>query len=268
MRETRLLSGVEDTLYIPLFARIYASERFPDFFYDEKALSLKPYIPADGLEQSANEYFSMASVCRQKTIDGGIVSFLNENEQANVVFLGAGLETAYHRIGNSTAHFYQVDLPDVIAVRSKVLGCAGNETLVAGDMFALAWMKEMDLSLPTLLVVSGVYQYFEEAKIVDMIQNMKSAIPKGELLFDATNSKGLKLANKYVRKTGNPDARMYFSVDNPQKLAELTHTKLAGLSGFYGEALERCKGLRLLTRIYMYLADKMQRTMVIHLKLN
>ena len=40
-----LLSGVEDTLYIPLAARIYASEKFPKFFYDEKALSLNEYIP-------------------------------------------------------------------------------------------------------------------------------------------------------------------------------------------------------------------------------
>ena len=36
MNEKNLLNGVEDTLYIPLAARIYASEKFPEFFYDEK----------------------------------------------------------------------------------------------------------------------------------------------------------------------------------------------------------------------------------------
>ena len=41
MSTKNLLDGVEDTLYIPLAARIYASEKFPKFFYDEKALSLK-----------------------------------------------------------------------------------------------------------------------------------------------------------------------------------------------------------------------------------
>ncbi|WP_197035195.1 hypothetical protein [Oceanivirga salmonicida] len=43
--KNKLLSGVEDTLYIPLAARIYVSEKFPQFFYDEKALSLKQVIP-------------------------------------------------------------------------------------------------------------------------------------------------------------------------------------------------------------------------------
>lgn len=32
---------------------------------------------------------------------------------------------------------------------------------------------------------------------------MKSFLPKGELIFDATNTKGLKIANRYVKKTGN-----------------------------------------------------------------
>ena len=30
---------------------------------------------------------------------------------------------------------------------------------------------------------------------------MKSFLPKGELVFDVTNTKELKIANKYVRKT-------------------------------------------------------------------
>ena len=34
MDKNNILSGVEDTLYIPLVARIYASENFPNFFYD------------------------------------------------------------------------------------------------------------------------------------------------------------------------------------------------------------------------------------------
>ena len=34
-----------------------------------------------------------------------IIKFLEENEQSNVVFLGAGLETSYNRINNKTAKF-------------------------------------------------------------------------------------------------------------------------------------------------------------------
>ena len=200
MNEKNLLNGVEDTLYIPLAARIYASEKFPEFFYDEKALSLKQYIPTDSIENNTTEYFYMASVCRQQTIDRKIRGFLKENNRSNVVFLGAGLETAYNRIGNAESDFFQVDLPNVMDIRKKVLGNEDNEKLISGDMFTLDWIK--DTSQPTMIVVSGVYQYFAESKIIDMIKKMKSRIAKGEVIFDATNSKGLELANKYVRKTG------------------------------------------------------------------
>jgi len=121
-------------------------------------------------------------------------------------------------------------------------------------MFTLDWVKEIDTSLPTMIVVSGVYQYFDEGKIIEMIKKMKSLILKGELVFDATNSTGLKLANKYVQKTGNVNAKMYFSVDN--------------VDGFFDGALKHCEGLKFLTRIYMYFADKLHRTLVVHLKFN
>lgn len=116
-----LLDGVEDTLYIPLKARIYVSKRFPDFFYDEKAISLEKDIPSNNIDSYSNEYFYMASVCRQQTIDRKIINFINSNKDCNVVYLGAGLETSYNRLANKKVNFYQVDLPKVIELRKKLL---------------------------------------------------------------------------------------------------------------------------------------------------
>ncbi|HON45278.1 MAG TPA: class I SAM-dependent methyltransferase [Planctomycetota bacterium] len=265
MKIKNILNGVEDTLYIPLIARIYASKKFPKFFYDEKALSLEQYIPTNSIKNNTTEYFYMASVCRQYTIDKKIIKFLMTNKQSNVVFLGSGLETAYHRIDNIKANFYHVDLPNVIDIRKKILGNAENEKLIAEDMFTLDWIKKIDISLPTIIVASGVFQYFNERKIIEMIKKMKLLIPKGELVFDATNFTGLKLANKYVRKTGNANAHMYFYIDNPHEFINLTATNLINVDGFFNDALKYCEGLRLKTKIYMYFADKLNRTFIIHL---
>ena len=74
------LSGVEDTLYIPLAARIYASKRFPDFFYDGKALELEEHFLKIVPVINTTEFFNMASACRQQTIDKKIKEFLNMNK--------------------------------------------------------------------------------------------------------------------------------------------------------------------------------------------
>lgn len=268
MSVKNIFDGVEDTLYIPLIARIYVSERFPEFFYDDKALSLKQYIAEDYIKNNSNEYFNMASVCRQYVIDKKVIEFIKNHSKSNIVFLGSGLETAYNRIGNTNDNFYHIDLPNVIEQRKSLLGNAENEVLIAEDMFSLDWVKKIDLSLPTIITVSGVYQYFDESKIVAMINKMRTLIPKGELVFDATNSKGLKYANKYVQKTGNKNACMYFCVDNINRFVDITGTKLISVNGFYDEALKYCKGLNIKTIIYMFFADRLSRTMVIHLSLN
>lgn len=261
----QVLSGVQDTLYIPLVARIYASEHFPQFFYDEKALSLAPLIPSEGIRRGSCQYFFMASTCRAQTVDEKIKTFLAEHDECNVVFLGVGLETAYYRLNNGRARFYSVDLPDVISLRERLLSRGENEYLVAGDMFDLQWVNGMDPTLPTMIAVVGVFEYFEEGRIIDLIRKMKEIFPRGELVFDATNAKGLAVANKYVRKTGNAHAQMYFSVDNPADFAGRTGTRLVRAGGLFENALKNCPGLNLKTRLYMYFADRWGRTMVVHL---
>lgn len=267
MDDQNVLSGVEDTLYIPLLGRIYASEKFPDFFYDEQALLLKPQIPESLTKAQASEFFHMSSACRQHSIDQVIREFLAKHPAANIVFLGVGLETACYRLKNTTAHFYQIDLPQVIDIREALLGDGGGcELLISGDMFVLDWIDRLDTSLPTLISAAGVYQYFHEDEIIEMIKGMQKRIPFGELVFDATNSRGLEFANAYVKKTGNTDAQMYFSVDDPEEFASRCDSELIEVRGFFSDALQNCKSLKLITKVFMYFTDKWKRTMVIHMR--
>ena len=41
------LGVVEDTLFVPMLGRIYASEHCPQIIYDKKALELKEKLPSD-----------------------------------------------------------------------------------------------------------------------------------------------------------------------------------------------------------------------------
>ena len=268
MNPTSSLQGVEDTLYIPLYARIYASKRFPGYFYDEKALLLEDSNSLKTIAENTFEYFNMASVCRQQTIDKKIISFLDNNHACNVVFLGAGLETAYFRIRNTVSNFYEVDLEQVIAVRENLLGHGKNEKLIGCDMFSMEWVKYLDLSKHTLIVLAGVFQYFTKERIIHFIRQIQNRIPKCEMIFDATDSIGLKRANIFVRRTGNLNAEMHFAIDNPYEFAKDTNTKLVSVSGFFTDALKQCRGLKPLSKIIMFFSDRLKRTMVIHLRLN
>ena len=90
--------GVADTLYIPLTARIYVSERFPEYFYDEKAVSLKNEIPYEAIASKSSEYFQMAGACRFYNTDRMIREFIGQHPTCNIVNIGCGLETSYFRL--------------------------------------------------------------------------------------------------------------------------------------------------------------------------
>lgn len=251
------LQGVADTLYIPLIARIQISKRFPDFFYDEAALSLEKDLPENQIEKNSGEYFYMASVCRYQVMDGLVERFMKENERCNVVYLGAGLETAYWRLKPQTALFYEMDLPEVIAVRQRVLGQQERDRLIPGDLFDLSWADGIDKSFPTLLVASGVFQYFDETKICHLIQEIKKHFQNVELIFDAMNGKAIRYANKYVQKTGNTDAQMNFWVDDPKEFAEKCQIRLMEEKPFFTDARKKLKKrLSLYTKIAMWVVDE------------
>ena len=56
------LGVVEDTLFVPMLGRIYASEHCPQILYDKKALELKNKLPLDLIKQNKqNQYTLLAS---------------------------------------------------------------------------------------------------------------------------------------------------------------------------------------------------------------
>jgi len=261
--------GVSDTLFIPLTGRIYVSRRFPEYFYDAKAIELEPALPNDAILKNSPEYAMLAPAARYYNLDLITIKFIKQNELCNIVNLGCGLDTASFRIKEKRrAVFYEVDFPDVIAGRKKVLGEAADEVLVAGDILSFTWADRIDRSLPTLFIASGVFQYFHENDVLHFIREAKALFTNAELVFDATGSTGLAVANLYVRRTGNKSAMMYFSVKNGLEFAEKAGVTLLAQRDFYTDARRILRDTtKLLTRISMAVADWFNMAMLIHLKL-
>lgn len=116
------LGVVEDTLFVPMLGRIYASEHCPQILYDKKALELKNKLPSDLIEQNKqNQYTLLASASRSANMDRIIRDFLERRPNGAIVQLGCGLETTYYRCDNGRARWYAVDLPHVIEYRRGLL---------------------------------------------------------------------------------------------------------------------------------------------------
>lgn len=260
--------GVEDTLFIPLTGRIYVSKKFPEYFYDKKALEMENIIIDKRIEKKSSEYAMIANVARSYNLDQMAQNFIDKHWKCNIVNLGVGLETSYYRIHRKNSLFFEVDLHEVIELREKYLEVGENEKFVKADMFKLDWCGELDPSLPTLMIVSGVFQYFHEEEILKFLSDVKNIFEDAELIFDATNKFGIKYTNFYVKRTGNSSAMMYFYLENPDEFAKKANCQLIECRGFFKDAIKILnKKVGLYTKISMKVADKRKNAMILHLKI-
>jgi O-methyltransferase involved in polyketide biosynthesis len=261
--------GLANTLFVPLVARINVSKKFPEYFMDSKALELESYLPA-GVDKGSSEYSNMASVARYYNMDKMVTAFAEKHTSCNVVYLGAGFETAYDRLNNKlnnrNVNWYEIDLPSVIDARRTIFGHRENETLISGDMFGMEWVKEIDSGIPSLFIASGVFHYFHDEKVIDFIKSCTNAFPNSELIFDATSKSGLIVSNYFIRRTGNVDALMYFGVNDGKYFAEKCGMELIDEKTFFTDALRILgKKLGFVTRLFMKVAELKKQLLILHM---
>ena len=265
------LGVVEDTLFVPMLGRIYASEYCPQILYDKKALELKNKLPSDLIEQNMqNQYTLLASASRSANMDRFIQSFLELKPNGVIVQLGCGLETTYYRCDNGRTRWYAVDLPHVIEYRRGLLPEPERELYISGDAFVKDWIKKVRndvLDAPILVTAGGLFHYFEEHKVIALLR-MLGQFGNMEVVFDTVNKKGMAMMQKkYMKQVGHADAQMFFFVDAAKELAAKigSNAKVIAEEPYYRYIPKN--GLKLSTKVSMAVSDQFKMVKMIQLKL-
>lgn len=263
------LGVVEDTLFVPMLGRIYASEYCPQILYDPKALELKKKLPSSLPEQDGqSQYTLLASAARSANMDRYIRAFLERRPDGVIVQLGCGLETAYYRCDNGRSHWYAVDLPHVVEYRRELLPEPERETYLAGDAFAEDWIRQIRADVPDapiLVTAGGLFHYFEESKVVGLLR-MLTGFGEIEIVFDSVSKSGMTMMRKkYMKQVGHGDAQMFFYVDSASVLAGKIGSGVRVLAEEpYYRHIPRT-GLKLSTKISMAVSDRFCMVKMVHL---
>ena len=136
------LGDVQETLLIPLYARACDAASRRPVLGDRRARELVDAIDYDftrfgGLSLSG-------SVFRSSIFDGWAARFLREHPAGTVVELGTGLNTRFDRLDNGQVHWFDLDLPDVIALRRLFFSDSERCRMLAGSVLDTEWMDMVD----------------------------------------------------------------------------------------------------------------------------
>ena len=83
-------------------------------------------------------------------------------------------------------------------------------------------------------VAGGVFYFFKEQQLREILKVMAGCFPGGELYFDAESRKAVEKSNSMIKKTGNKGAMMYFYVNDAKKFESWSSfIKLASCEGYF-----------------------------------
>ena len=215
---------VQETLIIPLFARKVCSELYPNLYRDETSIRLIDEIDYDFSEaerksRSLMQRFGALEVAvRQNDLAWEARDYLKSHPTAAVVNLGCGLDSTGRACDNGSCKIYNLDFPDVIAVRNELLPAGEREENIPCNLNDTAWFSQIDASGGAVFFASGVFYYFLMEQVKALAQAMAGAFPGGVLVFDAANRTAVKMiAKTWLKSAKIKDVGAYFAVSDAPK---------------------------------------------------
>lgn len=218
-------NSVQETLVIPLYGRKVCSEHFPHLFKDEEAERLCSMLDYDfaekgkKMETMAGLFGALEVAQRQYDIGCEVKDYLKTHPRAAVVNLGCGLDDTFRKCENGLCRGYNIDMPDVIAVRDELLPAGEREINLGCDLNDDGWMDRIDGAEGAVFYATGVFYYFKKEDVRALFQKMAARFPGAVLAFDACNRRGAKMMTKtWLKEAGIADVNAYFSLEDVSEL--------------------------------------------------
>jgi O-methyltransferase involved in polyketide biosynthesis len=144
--------------------------------------------------------------------------FLAVHQPCTVVHLGCGLDSRVFRLDPGPGvQWYDVDYPEVIALRQKVFPSRPRYHLIATSATDPSWLDQIPADRPVLLLAEGISMYLTEYDGVALLRHVVDRFPSGELQVDFYSWLAIKSQKMHtlVRRTGST---LYWAVNNPQDI--------------------------------------------------
>jgi len=156
---------------------------------------------------------------RAATFDQLAKSFLADHPDATVLHIGCGMDSRVFRVDPpATVQWFDVDYPDVIALRRQLFPERTSCHLVGARLEDLHWLDEVPREKPGLLIAEGVLHYLGETEVKALLNAVVAHFPGGQMIFDICNTMIVKRAGSNVGGTG---ATYKWGLDDPQDIKQL-----------------------------------------------
>lgn len=225
---------VQETMLLPLWGRARFSRLYPELLVDPHAAEIVERLDYDfgAIAKDLDEYWGISFLVRARRFDESITAYIADHPQATLVNLGAGLDTTFSRVDNGQIRWFDLDLPDAITFRKRLIPETERSTCLARSAFDPTWFDEVvfDPAKGMFVVAGGLFMYFCQTEVHKLLVAMAERFPSGEILFDAMSRLGMAVINWRLRGTGVPATN--FAIGNPRRTLASWSPRLDVLEGY------------------------------------
>jgi O-methyltransferase involved in polyketide biosynthesis len=199
-----LLTGVPATSLAPLYWRAMESQRPDALIKDDKAVVVVTQMSCDFEQVRQIPMTEMLNVMRMmltREMDRYARDFLTCHPDAVVVHIGCGLDSRFDRVDNGQVEWYDLDLPDVIQLRRKLIGDERERYhLLACSVLQDAWLEAVKVHAQRrlLFLAETVFVYFTETAVKSLVLTLSDHCPGAELVFDGWKPFEILVGNHYL----------------------------------------------------------------------
>jgi len=197
----------------PLWARAKYAQMYPSILKDDQAVKLKEKVLERHsesqedfkiLDEFVDELLGLAFIIRARTFDNTIRAYIEKKPRAVIVNLGCGLDTTFSRVDNGQLRWFDLDLPDAIEYRQRLIPETPRSRCIPKSVFDPEWMDsiEYDPSDGFLMIAGGLFVYFDENDAIGLFKTLADRLPESEMIFDISSSRGNWIINRRFKKFG------------------------------------------------------------------
>lgn len=157
------LSGVPETMLQTVYARARESAG-RGTIHDPKAEEIIRRLDYDFSLADKDTAMRSGVIARTIVLDRLVSEWLAQNPGAVVVNIACGLDTRCYRMRGYT-HWYNLDLPETVAVRERLLPERGTISQIAMSAMDDWGGKIAEQGTPVLVVIEGLTMYLSEADV-------------------------------------------------------------------------------------------------------
>ena len=246
MKEKIKLSGVPETMLQTIYARAKES-RGRGIIHDAKAEEIIEKLDYDFSLADKDSAMHSGVIARTIVLDKLTKSWLAKHPGVVVVNIACGLDTRCYRMSGHS-HWYNLDLPETMTVREKLLPESGSISQIA--MSAMDdWGGEIkEQNTPVLIIIEGLTMYLTETDVQQIFTVISNRFSKATVFVETMNPMIVKRFKEKSIDASN--AKFTWGVKNGEALAEL-------LPDFrFVEEHSLCEGMAVFAPVYKVL-DKL-----------